>query len=280
VLTDITLPENVNSLGAYAFGYCSALPRIRIPDQVTNIGRFLFWHCKALEEVILPESANSIEGYAFYGCSNLTGIKLPAGIRLIGEAAFGYCSSLRSISIPEGVKEILKETFYSCSKLETITFSPNIKSIGELLTYTSANPKIATVSASGVVKGIKYGRTDIIITAADSGNISGAATKIQVDVTPSGTSLKNVKSPAKGRLTIYWKKNKTAKGYEIQLSRSLAFTTGTKSFTLKNNKKRSITIGGLPKGKKYYVRMRAYQRAGGKTIKGPWSKIKSLVIKK
>ncbi len=40
------------------------------------------------------------------------------------------------------------------------------------------------------------------------------------------------------------------------------------------------TITGLKKGKTYYVRVRAYQKADGRKYYGNWSKVKKVKIKK
>ena len=44
-LTDIVLPEGVNSIGERAFHNCSSLTSIVIPDGVTSIGDWAFYDC-------------------------------------------------------------------------------------------------------------------------------------------------------------------------------------------------------------------------------------------
>ena len=124
--------------------------------------------------------------------------------------------------------------------------------------------------------------TEIIEASINSlKSIAGADTIIGAPIaTPSGTTIKGVGSPKRGQLSIKWKKNKTAQGYELQVSNSLDFVKGTKSFTIKGISRVSVVMGGLAKGKKYYIRMRGFRKAGGKTVKGPWSKVKSINVKK
>lgn len=67
-LTDIVLPEGVNSIGERAFHNCSSLTSIVIPDGVTNIGDWAFYDCTSLTNVAIPDSVTSIGEGAFDNC--------------------------------------------------------------------------------------------------------------------------------------------------------------------------------------------------------------------
>ena len=72
------------------------------------------------------------------------------------------------------------------------------------------------------------------------------------------TNLK-VKSKAKNKINVSWKKVANAKGYQIEVSKSSSFKPGAKVLT-KTTKKLKLTIKNkkLKSKKTYYVRARAY----------------------
>ena len=74
----------------------------------------------------------------------------------------------------------------------------------------------------------------------------------------------------KGKITLSWKKVNGAAGYQIKISQSKKFKKCITKTYGKN--KRKASIGNLKKGKKYYVKIRAYAKSGKKKIYGKWSK--------
>lgn len=51
MLTSVTIPDSVTSIGAYAFSGCSGLTSVTIPDSVTRIGEWAFLFCNNLQEI-------------------------------------------------------------------------------------------------------------------------------------------------------------------------------------------------------------------------------------
>jgi hypothetical protein len=129
-LTSISIPENVTSIGDYAFDNCSGLTSITIPNSVTSIGGAAFSGCSGLTSITIPESVTSIAADAFYGCSGLTSITIPNSVTSIGEWAFSRCSGLTSITIPERVTNIGDCAFRYCSGLTSVTIGGGVTSIG------------------------------------------------------------------------------------------------------------------------------------------------------
>lgn len=62
------IPDGVESIGAWAFSWCSGLTSITIPSSVTSIGNFAFYDCSGLTSIVLPDSVTSIGIGAFDGC--------------------------------------------------------------------------------------------------------------------------------------------------------------------------------------------------------------------
>ena len=80
--------DSVESVGDYAFAYCSKLTSVDFP-LVTSIGTYAFNGCSALTSVNFP-LVTSIGTYAFYNCSALTALILRSEIMatLSGTNAF------------------------------------------------------------------------------------------------------------------------------------------------------------------------------------------------
>ena len=130
-LTTVTIPNSVTSIGERAFSYCSNLTSVMIPDSVASIGNRAFYQCSSLTSVTIPDSVTSIGEDAFRGCSSLTYVTIPYSVISIGNRAFYNCRSLTSIAIPDSVTSIGNNAFYGCNRLTTVTIPNNVTTIGE-----------------------------------------------------------------------------------------------------------------------------------------------------
>ena len=70
---------------------------LTIPDGVTSIGSYAFYSCSGLTSVIIGNGVTSIENNAFYRCSGLTSVTIPSSVTRIGDSAFEYCSELKTV---------------------------------------------------------------------------------------------------------------------------------------------------------------------------------------
>ena len=94
LVTSITIPDSVTSIGGYAFSFCTGLTSVVIPDSVTSIGERAFRNCTGLTSITIPNSVTSIGVYAFHDCTGLTSITIPDSVTSIGEYAFDGCYKL------------------------------------------------------------------------------------------------------------------------------------------------------------------------------------------
>lgn len=95
--------------------------------------------------------------------------------------------------------------------------------------------------------------------------------------------VSNVKITKKSdRIVFKWKKVKKATGYIIKITKDKKFKKELLKITLKNNKNKYTykNLKTFTKGKKYYVKVRAYKKINGIKKYGKWSKKKSFTIKK
>lgn len=149
------------------------------------------------------------------------------------------------------------------------------------LTYKS-NHKSVTVSKTGkvTIKKKFIGQATITITAGEVTNYKKATKKITIKVNPLKTTLSSVKNSAKKTITVKWKKNTTATGYQIQYATDRTMKKNRKTVTIKKKEKVSKKLYSLKRKKNYYVRIRTYKTVSGKNYYSSWSGVKSVKIKK
>lgn len=130
---------------------------------------------------------------------------------------------------------------------------------------------------------VKYskGRKSIgkyTVTVTFKGNYSGTK-KLTFEIIPAKVTLSKLTAGSKA-LTATWKAVSGVTGYEVQYSTSKKFTSKTtKTVKIKSSKTKKTTIKKLTKGKKYYVRIRAYKTVSKKPVYGAWSSVKNIKVK-
>lgn len=98
---EISLPESVETIEAYAFQSCSKLTAIDIPDNITTIKAYTFDGCTALTDIKLPSTLTVIENRAFYSSRSMQrAIVLPASLTSIGSSSFSYAELHPTGSVP------------------------------------------------------------------------------------------------------------------------------------------------------------------------------------
>ncbi|MBR7133255.1 MAG: leucine-rich repeat protein [Clostridia bacterium] len=122
LLTSITIPDSVTSIGREAFRECSSLTTVTIPDSVISIDYAAFGFCSSLTSVTIGDGVTSIGGDAFGGCDSLITVIIGDSVTSIGIYAFQDCSSLTSVTIPDSVTSIGDYAFRGCSSLETVYY--------------------------------------------------------------------------------------------------------------------------------------------------------------
>ena len=68
----VVIPDNVTSIGDYAFSGCEGLTSVTMGNGVTSIGGSAFSGCSGLKSVTIPDSVTSIGDEAFSSWRNLT----------------------------------------------------------------------------------------------------------------------------------------------------------------------------------------------------------------
>ena len=189
-------------------------------------------------------------------------------------------SAVETFTIKKAVNTITAKNFTRTYSTKAQTFSLGVKIKDGTPTYKSSS-KSVTVSKAGkvTVKAKFIGKATITITAPEKTNYSKQTKKITITVNPTKTALSSVTSPSAGKMTVKWKKNAVGTGYQIQYSTSSKFTS-PKAVSVTKNSTLTKTIGGLAKGKKYYVRIRTYKTVGSTKFYSAWSAAKTVTLKK
>ena len=97
ILTSITIPDSVISIGDYAFYFRYDLTSVTIGKGVTTIGESAFSNCVSITSIVIPDSVTTISNSAFDDCVGLTFIVIPDSVTSIGDRAFYYCKQLENI---------------------------------------------------------------------------------------------------------------------------------------------------------------------------------------
>lgn len=93
-LQEVTLPDDIKTIGSSVFSGCSALTKVNLP-QVTRINIQAFYECTSLETLTL-DNVTEIGREAFYGCTSLKTLKIPKCTRF-GNYIVTGCKALTRI---------------------------------------------------------------------------------------------------------------------------------------------------------------------------------------
>lgn len=148
-LKEITLPNNLESIGRQAFELNDNLKYIIFPDGLKKIGPEAFRNCYSLEKVHIPDSVETLSPGIFFECHKLkeaeisgaktietaafrnTGlekVKLNKGLLTIEEFAFGYCEKLTEIHLPSTVCYCDQLAFEGCYSIKIKVHKSTIQS--------------------------------------------------------------------------------------------------------------------------------------------------------
>lgn len=116
----------------------------------------------------------------------------------------------------------------------------------------------------------------------DNSNITTTApTTTTKNYTPAKVKLVSLTAKKSGhKIVAKWNKCSTsATGYQIYWAKDKKFKKVVAKTTIRGRRYKTYTGKNFTKGRKYYVRIRAYKKAGGKTYYGAWSNIKAKTAK-
>ena len=144
LVTNLTIPSSVTSIGDYAFAGCTGLTSVTIPDNVTSIGDYAFNGCTGLKEVIYNARAVADLTYdssVFENAGTATdGMKVVFGesVEKIPGNIFSNCESLTSVTIGSNVTSIGEKAFYNCKGLVEISYNARAAECSDYFAFNNA----------------------------------------------------------------------------------------------------------------------------------------------
>ena len=133
-LVEVTLPDSVETIGAYCFEKCYDLVTVNL-GGVKEIGSYAFSQCYALTSMHIPDSTVTIKDHAFYWCDVLADLTLGSGLETIEHHAFYANLALTSLVLPANLKTIEMQAFRHCQGLESLVLSKDIETVGNHVFY-------------------------------------------------------------------------------------------------------------------------------------------------
>ncbi|MBR7161723.1 MAG: leucine-rich repeat domain-containing protein, partial [Clostridia bacterium] len=163
-ITELVIPEGVETISGSAFYHCEMLERITLPASLKyaasgmtngctalkridisdlsawcNVetstmmfanGASLYLNGELVEALVIPEGVTEIRQHTFAGCGSITSVTVPSTVTAIGKDAFSNCPKLKTVDLQTGIKTLGENAFYQCYALEDITFPEGLESIG------------------------------------------------------------------------------------------------------------------------------------------------------
>lgn len=112
-ITEVILPDTIETIKNEAFIGCKSLKKITFSKSLKVIEPAAFLDCSSLESVIFPEGLTKIYSSAFENCINLREIHIPSTLITMGELSpglelgsdfgvFNNCYEYKNITVAEG----------------------------------------------------------------------------------------------------------------------------------------------------------------------------------
>ena len=127
-LQEVILPQNLETVGEYAFDRCYDLKKVVFPETLRTLMYEAFSECPISDGLILPQKVAYI-GVRAFDYLEADEITLPDSLKDIDSEAFRY-SKISKINFPDSLKTIGNYAFNNCQQLQQLTFNKGIQSIG------------------------------------------------------------------------------------------------------------------------------------------------------
>ena len=134
-ITRLTLPENLEHLGAWAFSSCPALSdTLVLPKNLKEIGNDAFCgtniSCLVIKSEKLEPIDSTLENNFFFNCANLQTIICEQSVKNLTFSFLRASHDIKEVVFPESLNEI-PEAFFAHAKISgKILFPKDLKTVG------------------------------------------------------------------------------------------------------------------------------------------------------
>lgn len=294
---DLRVKEGTRIVGDIAF-YDANITSIIIPSSVKKILHSSIAGCDKLKVIKIYSINCTFSEYAIYSCDDVDvyGYINSTTYRYAYENGFNFIclehnyknyiekatttqnGKVKRICSGCGdAKSTLTIYYPKTIKLSSTSYVYNGKVKKPSVTIKDSNGK--TISSSNYTVTYASGRKNVgkySVKITFKGNYSGSKT-LYFTIKPKTTSISSLSSPKSAQVKVKWKKVSNIDGYEIQVSKTINFTSQTKKYTSKASSTNK-TVKFVKKSKSY-VRIRTYKKVNGKKYYSSWSKVKSIKTK-
>ena len=148
-LANINIPESVERIGVGAF-YSSGVVNVTMTDNVKSIGEEAFSWCNKLESIKLSENIDKIEENMFYECESLTSIDIPNKVKSIGMSAFAFCTNLTTVTMGKNINKIAKNAFSDCYSITNVYYAGTEEEWSKIVLVGNTYLTNATIHYNGI----------------------------------------------------------------------------------------------------------------------------------
>ncbi len=201
--------------------------------------------------------------------------RIPICFRVKAYTNDGTTRSVRSIALNKQ-----KAILYKGQSLQLSSDIRPVELSGSKVTWSSSNPKVATVDEKGRVTAKNTGKANIQAAVRDAAGTKTAVCTITVEEKVNLSKVTGWKSSSQkaGRVDFSWKSQKGADGYVLYYKTS-AGGQYKRLHKIVSGKKTVFSKTGLKKGKKYYFKIKAFKKANGKIYYSEDSSVIMVVVR-
>lgn len=128
-IMECSIPDTVNTIGQYAFWYCSKLQKLYGGKNVKTVKSDAFAFCYKLESIADLSSLEEIQGDAFL-LSVTTEVDLPRTVKTLKREAFFRCR-MKKLIVHDNISVIPTRCFERCDRLEHVILDDGVKVISD-----------------------------------------------------------------------------------------------------------------------------------------------------